>query len=363
MTRRERVLNTIERKSIDCLPSNIYFASQRSKTALQKEMGFATEADLDEYLDNHLVLAGLMDDVFRFAGDHAFLRQAEVTPFARVDWEKNILWDRWGVGYSTVSDGIRMVHFPLAEAGPQEIHRFQVPELFTPGNFDYLEREVRAYSDGRGLVVPLGYGGIYERSLFLMGYENLLLNMAAEPAMCEELFDKILEYKIEYAHWVVKQGFRVAHTSDDYGTQTGLFMSADMWRRFFKPRLAKIWRIFRDAGIHVFHHSCGNIVEILPDMVDIGLSVLEPTQRVMDLAYLKREFGKDLTFWGGIGTQTVLPNGSPEDVRNEVAYVIETLGRGGGLIISPDQDVMADVPVENIRAMVETIQEKRRTVL
>lgn len=110
-------------------------------------------------------------------------------------------------------------------------------------------------------------------------------------------------------------------------------------------------------------HSCGNVTEIIGDMIDIGLDVLEPVQQVMDFKYLKKEFGKHLTFWGGVGTQTVLPFGTPEEVRKETGMVIETLGRGGGLIIAPDQEIMADVPDENVIAFVETVREKRAEVL
>ncbi len=358
MTREERVLKLIRKEEIDYLPSNIYFASHGTKESLRKTMRFDTMDQLDDYLENHLMITSLMDDVFRYRGDHEFLKKAEKTVFAKVDWEKGILYDRWGSGYDIYSDGIFIKHFPLRGKEMKDIEKYQVPNIDEPGNLDNVTADIRKYS-GNYLVVFSGYAGIFERALFLMDYEELLMNMACEPALCECLFDKILEYKIEQAKLAVKLGVKIAHTSDDFGMQTGLMMSKEMWLKYFKPRWAKVYEIYKSAHIPVIHHSCGNVTSIIGDMIDIGLDVLEPVQSVMDFDYLKKEFGKDLTFWGGISTQGVLPYGTPDDVRRLGASTIEKLGKGGGLIISPDQDIMGDVPIDNIKALVETIREKR----
>ena len=161
------------------------------------------------------------------------------------------------------------------------------------------------------------------------------------------------------ARKVVAAGFKCGHTGDDFGSQSRPLMSLATWRRFFKPRWARVWRVFKEAGLPVIHHSCGHVTDLIPDMIDVGLDVLEPVQPVMDLAYLKREFGKQITFWGGIDTQHVLPYGTPEEVRSHASDVIRTLGRGGGLIIAPSQEIMPDVPAANIVALVETIRALR----
>ncbi|MCX6089233.1 MAG: uroporphyrinogen decarboxylase, partial [Candidatus Atribacteria bacterium] len=150
---------------------------------------------------------------------------------------------------------------------------------------------------------------------------------------------------------------------DDFGTQRGLLLSQEMWREFFKPRWAKVWKIYKDAGLPVIHHTCGNITDIIGDMIDIGLNILEPVQPVMDLKYLKKEFGKDITFFGGIDTQEFLPYGTPREVKLLARETIETLGQGGGMIIYPSQEIMNDVPIENIVALVDTILEERERVI
>ncbi len=362
MTKEERVLKTIKREDIDYLPSNIYFASHETKVALKERLHLSSVDELDNFLENHLQLTGPMDDTFRFRGDHDFLRKAEKTVFADMDWENGILYDRWGIGYDINTDGICIRHNPLKGKNKDEIKKFRPPNLDEPGNLALIEEDMKKYF-GDYLVVFVGYFGIFERAWALMGYEELMMNMVLEQELVEILLDAITGYKIEYAKLTVKLGCKIGHTCDDFGGQKGLMFSRDMWKKYFKPRLAKVWKVYKDAGLPVIHHTCGNVTEIIGDMIDIGLDVLEPVQKVMDYDYLKREFGKHITFWGGIGTQDLLPFGTSEEVKKMAGDVIETLGRGGGMIIAPDQEIMADVSVDNLKALVEIIKVKRESVL
>jgi uroporphyrinogen decarboxylase len=362
MTKEERVLKTIRKEEVDYLPSNIYFASYETKSGLAQKFNLQTIEELDEFLENHLRLTGPMDDTFRFRGDHDFLREAQKTVFADVDWDKGILYDRWGIGYDINTDGICIVKHPLRGKSKDEISKFQAPNLDEPGNLALIEEEMKKYA-GDYLVILVGYFGIFERAWALLGYEELMMNMVLEPALVEKVLDEITEYKIAYAKLTVDLGCKIGHTGDDFGGQQGLMFSKDMWVKYFKPRLARVWEIYKNAGLPVIHHSCGNITDIIGDMIDIGLDVLEPVQKVMNYDELKREFGKHITFWGGIGTQDLLPFGSPSEVKEMAGSVIETLGSGGGMIIAPDQEIMADVPQENIVALLDTIKEKRVSVL
>jgi len=360
MTKEERVLRTIYKEKIDYLPSQIYFASQNTKKALQKALGFSSLEDLEVYLDNHLYLTSIMDDVFRYHENRELLKKAEEMGFARVDWENGIVYDRWGVGFDMNSDGFCIRHFPLQD--DDELKRFQPPDPWKPGLLSMAVEDLKKYS-GDYLVVCTGYNGIFEKAWALRGFEEFMLDLAIGSKWAEKLLDDITDYKVEVAKQVVKAGFKCAHTGDDFGGQGGFLISKDMWRKYIKPRWAKVWRIYKDAGLPIIHHSCGNITEIIGDMIDIGLDVLEPVQPVMDLAYLKKEFGNHITFYGGIDTQELLPYGTPEEVKAKAKEVIHTLGRGGGLIISPAQEIMRDVPIENVVALVSTIKEERGATL
>jgi uroporphyrinogen decarboxylase len=146
----------------------------------------------------------------------------------------------------------------------------------------------------------------------------------------------------------------IMKTADDYATQRGMMFSPALWRRFFKPGLARQFRVAKELGMVTMMHACGDVSEILPDLVDIGLDILEPTQAHlpgMRPEGLKRAFGTHLTFFGAICTQSTLPFGTPDDVRREAAERIRVLGEGGGYIVSPDHAVLDDVPAENVIAL------------
>jgi uroporphyrinogen decarboxylase len=170
--------------------------------------------------------------------------------------------------------------------------------------------------------------------------------------------DKVCEYKIGVAEKIVALGFKMAHSGDDFGTQKGGFFSNAMFKEMILPRLKRIWKVFQDAKLPIMLHSCGDVTQYLPDLIDIGLNILEPCQPCMDLEYLKREFGNDLIFYGGIDTQK-LPFLSPDQTREMVKKTIRILGKGGGYIIAASQEIMNDVPISNIKALVETIREER----
>jgi len=155
----------------------------------------------------------------------------------------------------------------------------------------------------------------------------------------------------------------VVQEGDDYGGQQGLLISPRIWRDVFKPRLHQLFSHIKRCAPHVFifFHSCGSIYEIIPDLIEVGVDILNPVQVAaanMDTKRLKREFGDCLTFWGGgVDTQKILPRGTPEQVREEVKRRIEDLAPGGGFVFATVHNIQADVPPENILAMWEAVQE------
>ena len=197
----------------------------------------------------------------------------------------------------------------------------------------------------------------------MLGFAENTMYMAGEPEITLAMFERITEYKIRLARELLKLDLPLYHHGDDLGFQTSTFFSEEMFKELLLPYLKKLFKVYKDAGKKIAYHSCGNITKMIPSLIEAGVDVLEPVQPCMDLAYLKDAFGDDLIFWGGIDTQTVLPHGTPEEVREHTRHVIRTLGRGGGLIIGPSQEIMTDVPVENIVALVETIREERTAAL
>lgn len=384
MTNEERVLRVIRGEDVDFLPSQITFSDRTRDAAIAEAIGLGAPEELDGYLQNHIHLAlSLHDKPLFFRNDREEMARLESMGFAGTHWDRDCVYDAWGMGVQVGSDGFFAAFHPLdgradediASRMPPDVNReclnmapaqavsaYTAPDLERPGLFDEMARDLAELS-GEFLVVPSAYCGIYERGYCLMGFLEFMTAIAQEPKVIHELLDKITDYKVALAHKIVAMGFKVAHHGDDLGTQSGVLFSKEMFHEFILPRIKRMWQPFNDAGIPIIMHSCGRITEFLPDLIDIGLRVLEPVQPCMDLAMLKREYGKDLVFWGGIDTQNVLPFGTPQQVRDLTRQTIRTLGAGGGHIIGPSQEVMNDVPIENVKALVETIVEERQTVL
>jgi uroporphyrinogen decarboxylase len=207
----------------------------------------------------------------------------------------------------------------------------------------------------------LWVGDLWERATFMRGMEALLLDVALNPRFVHRLLEGLTAYILETMNILFARfRFDGIAVSDDYGTQGTMIIAPKDWRKMVKPRLAEIYSLARRYGRCVFHHSCGYIIPIIPDLIEIGLDILHPVQpETMDVLALKREFGRELTFCGGLGTQRLLPLGTPTEVRLEVRRLKEELGRDGGYILEPGITIQADVPVDNMVAMIEEARAPR----
>lgn len=383
MTKRERVNKIIKREKVDYLPSQITIADRTRDDAILEALGLK-DTTLDDYLENHLIIGLTKADYpLFFRNDVEMMRELEAEGYCKVDTEGGVVYDSWGMGVKMGSDGFFACFHPLENKLTREFAERWMPEriwdavqadtleervkLWTPpdpdhpGNFDWLRRDIETYGE-EYFVFPSGYFGIYERGYGMISLPHMFESMAANPNLVAELFEKITDYKTEIAKRFLQFDFDAGHMGDDLGTQVGPFFSPDTFYTLLKPMYKKLWSVYKDAGKYMMMHSCGCITKFLPDLVQAGLDVLEPVQPCMDLPFIKKEYGKDVTFWGGIDTQDLLPYGTPERIRKEAAEVIRLLGKGGGHIIAPSQEIMNDVPLENVVALVETIVEERGKV-
>ena len=198
-------------------------------------------------------------------------------------------------------------------------------------------------------------GDLWERATFMRGMENLLLDVALRPAFVEALLRGIAERILQTMAILFERfSFEAIALSDDYGTQDALVISPGDWRRLVKPCLKDIYGLAKDHGRAVFHHSCGHIVSVIGDMIDLGLDILHPLQpEAMDILVLKRQFGRDVTLCGGVGTQKLLVSAGPGEVRDEVRRLKRDMGKGGGYILESGITLQADVPLENMIAMID----------
>lgn len=383
MTNEERVLRTIKRQSIDYLSSQITFSDISREKELSRSFGFSEVEEFRDYLDNHLYYTFSLEYApLRYRDDINVLEYCQRAGYAKIDIKNSIVYDNWGMGTFMDSDGFSLSFSPLKDKPDDNIRRYMpdafpdsifnmnlydairaypVPDPSRPEGYSMIKRELCEYS-GRYLVVASGNWGIIEHAYGIMGFENFMIETIKNPLLIGDFLDRITDHKIEEAKKYIELGIKIGSHGDDLGTQNGPFFSLKTFREMIKPRLKRIFEVYKKVGLPIMMHSCGNITEYLPDLIEIGLDVLEPVQPCMDLVHLKREFGKDLTFMGGIDTQYVLPFGTEKEVRSTVRDVIRTLGKGGGYIISPSQEIMKDVPIRNIKALIETMIEERQNI-
>jgi uroporphyrinogen decarboxylase len=247
---------------------------------------------------------------------------------------------------------------------------YPYPNLITEERFaGYAERIAEVHRQGYAVIANcMAVGGtVFWPAYKLRGMEAILMDLVANPDFAGALLDIVTEMMAGLAARLASYDIDILWLADDFGTQRALMMRPTVWRTWFKERLRTVITAAKNARrpstgsgreLLVAFHSDGKIDEIIPDLIEIGVDVLNPVQpEVMDPAAIKREFGRDLAFWGGLGTQTTLPFGSPDEVRRTVRDLIATVGAGGGFLIAPTHVVEPEVPWENIIAFVEAVEE------
>lgn len=347
-------------QTIDYFPSQLDFLPARKKR-LCEELNLP-EGAIEQWTDNHFYYVYPLSAAEYYSSgspeDWEKARLAISLGLVHYDEKEAVLFDNWGVGWKVNPNGVWPIIHPLAERKAWE--GFRPPDHRVEGLFAHVREEL-SQKRQHFYVVGLQHISLFERAWTLIGYENFMEKILTEIDLIEWLLDLVTEYNLGLAQRFVELGVDAVRTGDDYGCQLGLQVSPDLWRRLFKPRLAQVWKVYHDHGIVVMHHSCGDVEPIISDMLEIGLQVLHPIQpHAMSLEKLADAYGETLTFHGGIDTQHVLPFGSPEKVKREVERCVKILGRRGRYIIAPSQEIMNEVPLENIVALVEAIKEYRK---
>ncbi len=328
-TRRERVLTALAHRQPDVAPWQIDLTID----ARRQVADYLDDPDFEAKVGNHL--AGCEDGYF-----------VEVSPGFWQD-QFGIVWNR------TIDKDIGTVHEILLPE--PDLARYAVPEPDLARNAATYERLIAENPDA------LRFGGVgfsmFERAWTLRGMENLLADMILNPGFVDDLMDRILEYNLKVIDHLLPYDLDCVRFGDDWGQQSGLIMGPRLWRRFIKPRVAQMYARVKAAGKYVMQHSCGAVQELFPDLIDMGLDIFNTFQpEVMDVDWIKREYGGHLTFYGGISTQQVLPRVGPDEVRDVVRDMIKRIGRDGGYIVAPTHAIPRDVPPENIVAFIQTVQ-------
>ena len=267
--------------------------------------------------------------------------------------------NEWGIGFIPgVFHFESMVH-PLADfSDEKDAIDFPMPHVAVSPD---AKEQVRKIKDEGyacvGTAASVG-GTVFWPPYKLRGMEQILCDMIENPGYAEILYDRVTKIHEELAAAIVDSGVDILFMADDFGTQRDLMFSHKMWQHWFKGRLERVIRAARakNPNILITIHSDGKIDKIIPDLIEIGIDILNPLQpECMDPEEIKKLYGKNLSFWGGVGTQTTMPFGTAEEVRKTVRTLINTVGKGGGLLVAPTHVVEPEVPWENILALAEEV--------
>lgn len=360
MKHRDRVLMALNHEEPDRCPMQVSFTPEFA-SRLKHDLGLTDEDFHNPHGGgNTYVLERALDEDMLLTSV-GWANSYYATETYSEDGETYI--DEWGITWKNVAyetgfgkgHYTEMVGHPLAD--DLAIDAYQPPDPNRPELYAEAERLIQEHKD-EYWIVGVTVTTIFETAWALRGYEKTLMDLVLNPDFIERLFDIPFHYHLTAARKLVEMGVDMIWTGDDVGAQNKMLISPDTWRRFFKPRMATFISTLKSINpeLKVAYHSDGLIYPIIPDLIEIGLDVLNPIQpRSMAPEEVKKKFGDKLCFWGSMDEQHTLPFGTPADVEREVIARLRTLGRNGGLVIGPTHHVQLDTPLENFWAMVNTI--------
>jgi uroporphyrinogen decarboxylase len=259
--------------------------------------------------------------------------------------EFGIRWDTSDQAHA-IGDWGSILAYPLPEP---TLAGYHFPDGDDPRRFSGFDSEALK---AQNRFVILSITGLFDLCWHLRGFENFMMDMASGDDFADALLNRALQYALELVA-AIPEGVDGVRVGEDWGLQKGLITGAALWRRLLKPRLKILYGAIRARGLRLFIHSCGDIAELFPDIIEMGVEVVHPIQpEAMDVARLQREYGRDIAMYGGIGTQSTLVFGTPEDVVAEAEERLTTF-REGGYILGPAGAISTDAKIENVIALAD----------
>ena len=254
-----------------------------------------------------------------------------------------------------------MLHPMQQFSSKDQILSYPWPDFLEDYRWVGAAERVRAVKDRDLVCAAFMEMTLFEIAWYLRGMENFMMDLLTGEPLATVLLDHLTELRVGMARRYAEAGTDILMLGDDVATQLDMMISPAIWRAELKPRLARVIREAKrvNPDLLIFYHGDGNMEKILPELIEIGVQVLNPVQpECMNPKRMKELFGESLAFWGAIGTQTTMPFGTPAEIKRVVRELINTVGRGGGLFLAPTHTLEPDVPWENVMAFVEAVQEQ-----
>ncbi|MDR1796478.1 MAG: uroporphyrinogen decarboxylase family protein [Clostridiales Family XIII bacterium] len=344
MNSKERVRTALRRREPDRMPVFANFVPEK-KRELLAHFGTDDFYEMTIALGSDMVMAGGGIELSFYGPEEEYVCEWGCT---------------WRYFQNRAGRYTEIVRHPLQDdPDGRKLEAFRIPDPVA----DKVAAPVRALVEkyGRDYFICQSLAcSIFEAGWYLHGLEDTMMDMAANPDYAHALFDKTMQFPLQAGLRAIREGCDMVWLGDDVGMQDRMMMSPETWRTFLKPRLAAIIRAFHEENpeVLVAYHSCGYIEPIIEDLIEIGLDVLNPIQPLaMDPARIKEAYGDRLAFWGGICVQKTLPLGTEQDIRDEVALRMRTIGKGGGYLMSPAHNIQADTSLANILAFFRAAKE------
>jgi len=330
-TLKQRVIDQIEHKETDFIPYTLYY-----------------EGEVKEKIDDHYGTDSWENKI-----DNAIKHVPGPEGTDVVDEEKRLRKDWYGSTWTIDKRPCVMVEPALKEP---TLEGYEFPDVESVWNKEWESHALNYIQENQDYFLIAGGPLIYERIWYMRGFENMLTDVALNTKFYEELFDALTEHYILQLDKVLALPVDGIMFADDWGMQTGVTIGAKRWRKLIKPRMEKLYRRAHEAGKYTLTHCCGSIAEIMPDVIEIGLDVYEsvqPEAKNNDPYQLKKQYGDKITFWGGLGSQSIIPFGKPEELKTEVKKLCREMGKGGGYILSSAKPFQPETPVDNAIAIIE----------
>lgn len=359
MNSRERFLQTINRKVPDRPPVFATFTPQ-----VAQKMSAFLNLPYEEPLDSMLsTRASHMDLLVELGNDAVGIATCAPDNFRTKTLENGLIENEWGMVFKPMGLYNEFHIYPLAHAETvKDIANHNFPKPFALGRWIKAEKTIVKYGKTHGIIADLETT-LFETAWYLVGLEKFLMDLMMEAEYINPLLDKIQEIHTFYGKKMIELGADVLWCGDDFGTQQSQIMDIETFRKYFKPRFKQMFAEYKkvNPNIKLAWHSCGAFSPFIPDFIEIGLDIVNPLQPMaagMDPKLLKKEFGKDVIFFGGVCVQDLLPNKTPHEIKNEIKRRAKIFGKNGGYIVAPAHNIQDDTSIENILAFFEAAKDK-----
>jgi len=360
ITHRERFTGVVTHQPTDravfdmCGSPQTFVDYQVTKDALAKLLGITGEKEGHFNVDERILKV--------FDIDTRLVGGMPTPATSHLREENGVKYDAWGIGYREANGHLEICSNPLKDADDDTVmsYEFPDPDKVDMSLIDLWAQRAKDLFENTDYAVVAEHPvlGVFELGCWMFGFDDYLYRLAGEPELVHAFSQRILDYQkkiIEKYYGALGKYLTCTTSGDDFGTQTGPFMSTGMFDEMVKPYLKErisYTKKFTDAFYK--HHTCGSVHNFIPSLIDCGVDILNPIQPgvyMMEPERLKTDYGDKIAFWGGIDTQQLLPFGSAEDVKNEVKRVLKIMDKNGGYILSTAHTIQYDVPAENIIAI------------